>query len=795
MKKILLLFTLLGACTSLFSQKYITVSGSVLDSLDKAPLANAVINIDYGKNIFITDAAGKFKFTFKKQDIVMTVKMLNYVPFRTNLKTDKDTTLIILLKDITKELDNVNVNIKGQESNIKKPIMGVSSLSVKEMARLPSVLGEVDVLRSVQMLPGVSSVGEASNGVNIRGGTTDQNLVVMEGAPIFNATHMFGLFSAFPSEALSGFDLYKGNVPSRFGGRTAGVLDISLKTPSLDNQKVQVGLGLVSQKLLYESPIIKDKLGVLFAGRAAFNDFLLPIVSSKLENIKAKFGDWTGKVFYKVNQSNTFELTGYQSFDNAQTNLISGVENINSTETIYRYVTSNFTAKWNKVISPNSTIQFIGTLSNFTPTIELPEVNTTNEVEIVQNIINKQFKVNYQLTKGKHALEMGTDATHYVINPGELIPNASTTVNAFKAPNETGLEVGLYLEDEWKISNAISIIAGARYSNYNRLGNTTFNTYLEGLEKNSDNSSGTVNYKSMASENSYGGFEPRLGATIRLNSTSSVKFAYNAMRQYLQVISNTTSPIPTSRWKSSDVYTKPQIAQLFSVGFFKNLNENVYETSIEGYYRNTDNIIDYKPGASFLLQNNIETELLQGKNKSYGLELSLNKKKGELTGWFNYTYSRSLNQVNEGQRPTQKVNNGNWYASNYDKPHTVNMAIVIKQTEMHDFSFNFTYSTGRPFTTPSALVRLNNTNVPYYTERNNSRIPDYHRLDFAWNIYNPKNLHRKYKGNWNFTIYNIYGRKNAYSVFLRTENNTTQANKLVIFGSPIPSIGYNFKID
>ncbi len=267
------------------------------------------------------------------------------------------------------------------------------------------------------------------------------------------------------------------------------------------------------------------------------------------------------------------------------------------------------------------------------------------------------------------------------------------------------------------------------------------------------------------------------------------------MRQYLQVISNTTTPIPTSRWKSSDLNIKPQVSQLFSFGYFRNLNDNVFEISTEAYYKTTSNIIDYKPGASFLLQKNIETELLQGKNKAYGLEVMFSKKKGELTGWANYTYARSLNQVKEGNSNTQQINYGNWYATNYDRPHTFNAAIVVSQTKTHDFSFNFTYSTGRPFTVPKAFIQSNGVTYPFYTERNNSRIPDYHRLDFSWNIYNPKNLNKKYKGNWNFTIYNLYGRKNAYSIFIKSADRVSNPFKLTVFGAPIPSLSYNFKFE
>ncbi len=785
-----------GSFAQTLATKYYTITGSVKDSSENNnKMANATININYGQKLLLADADGKFKFTIKEGELILVIKYVNYLPFRYRGIITKDTDITAYLKEFSSNLEQVTVSSKSADNNVKRPLMGVATLNIKDLKKIPTVLGEVDVFRGLQMLPGVTSVGEASNGVNIRGGTTDQNLMLLDEAPLFNPTHMFGLFSAFPSDAISGFDLYKGNVPSRYGGRAAGVLDVSLANPSLTKAKAQFAIGIVSTKALIDVPIIKDKLGILVAGRLALNDFLLPIVSDRLNGIKAKFGDGTVKIFYRLNNKNTLSFTSYNSIDFVQTTILGGINNINSTATQYDYRTQNFSGKWLKVINNRLNIQTIAVSAKYTPQTLLPELNSTNKVKIYQDINFKQLRTNINYTKNKHKIETGFDGTYYLINPGELKPGTSTSVSSLKTPKENGLELGAFLEDEIEITKKLSISAGVRYSNYSTFGPRTFKTYTPGQEKTQSTIVDSVSYASGKVAQNYGGFEPRIGINYAINSESSIKLGINTMRQYLQVISNTTTPIPTSRWKSSDPNIKPQISQLYSAGYFRNFDDNVFEISSELYYKTTANILDYKPGASFLLNKNIETELLQGKNKSYGVELMISKKKGELTGWLNYTYARSLNLVKEGIGNTQQINYGNWYATNYDRPHTINAAIVINQTKTHDFSFNFTYSTGRPFTVPKAFIQSNGVTYPFYTERNNSRIPDYHRLDFSWNIYNPKNLNKKFKGNWNFTVYNLYGHKNTYSVFIKSTDRVSTPFKLTIFGAPILSLAYNFKFE
>ncbi len=792
--KFYLLFSLVF-CSFLVNAQY-TINGSIKDADTNEPLIGASIAFDKGEKSITSDANGNFKTILKAETNSLKVNYVGYLPYLIKINLTKQVTYVVLLKKNTKELEEVVIKKDGSLQETQRPLLGVNTLNIKTINKLPTVLGETDILKGLQMMPGVNSVGEASNGLNIRGGTTDQNLILLDNAPIFNPTHMFGLFSAFPSDAISDLQLFKGNIPAKYGGRTASVLDISLSNPSLTKASLTGGIGMVSQKLRLDVPILKDKIGLMLAGRGSFNDFILPIISPKFEEMKSNFGDVAGKLFFKLGKKNTLTLSNYSSYDFFQTELLGTIDNINATATQFRYKTINLSGKWTYAISPKSLFETIVVNSNYKPDILLPELNSTNKIQISQEILYQQIKSIYRYSLNKHTIEVGFDALKYGINAGELIPNASTSVDAKTTQKEFGLESGLFISDEIKFNDKLEASVGLRYSNFINFGPTTLRIYKESEVKSDDNVVSTQEFAQNKVSKSYGGFEPRFGLKYGISKSLNLKFGYNLSRQYLQQISNTTTPLPTSRWKLADYHIKPQISQLATIGITKNLKDELYQIGIEGYFRKTQNIIDYKAGADFFLKDFPETELLQGFNNSYGIELMASKEKGMVTGWINYTYARSLNKIDEGNLPEQRINYGNFYAANYDRPHTFNSSIVIGQGKHHDFSFNFTYSTGRPFTTPQGYVQYNNNLFPYYSNRNNERMPDYHRLDFAWNIYNPKmNPNRKFKGNWAFSVYNLYGRKNPYSIFYRAENRVLNPYKLVIFGSPIPSLAYKFTLN
>lgn len=788
--KIIYTFFLFLSCSLAFGQVQKELSGIVYDSLTKQPLAGAIVSINFGDQNIITNGNGEFVFYLLPDEVTISVRSLGYDIYRKNVILPL-TNLEITLNPTSNNLEEVIVSSEGSET-IKRPILGVSTLSIKTLNKLPTALGEVDVLRGLQVLPGVSSVGEASNGVNIRGSTTDQNLLLIDDMPIFNPTHMFGLFSSFPSESISGFDLYKGNVPVRYGGRTAAVLDVKLSNPIFNEFKSEGGISFVSEKLKFNIPIIEDKLAIVVSARACFNDFLFPKISPQLVNIKAGFFDGAFKLFYKINSKNTLSFSSYYSYDFFQTDLLNSIENINATATQYKYDTQGISLKWFHQFNPNMNFQTIFVNSNYSPKNLLPEYNSNATIKIEQKINYYQLKSSLNIYKDNHTIEFILDAARYKLNPGSIDPDGSVNISAIKTPLEYGNEIGIGAEDVIKLSKKVEFSLGLRYSMFFNNGPTSIRVYDPELPKTEESLLSETSVAKGKIAKSYGGFEPRLGFRFSINELNSIKFGFNICRQYFQIISNTTTPIPTSRWKLADENIKPQIGQLASLGYFKEWAGNVYEFSMEAYYRGTKNIIDYKPGADFLLSTTPETEILQGKNKSYGLELMISKKKGEFTGWLNYTYARTLNKVDEGPYQSQKVNFGNWYSANYDKPHTFNATVVINAGVHNSLSFNFTYSTGRPYTAPVGYIKYGEQVVPYYFNRNDVRLPDYHRLDFAWNIYNPKLRTKKFKGNWAFSVYNIYARKNPYSIFYKSTQYLIVPYKLVIFGTAIPSLSYNF---
>jgi hypothetical protein len=801
MKKSLFIYLFLTSL-SLFAQKKVfeknksaNLSGYVLDSNSKQPLPKVVIRFDYKKTGTLTDSTGFYSIDLPYGEYAILFSSVGYRNYASKLIVDApNVTFSHALQNVSKELEEVIVSAKGSsQQNIDRPIMGVNSLSIKTLKKIPAFLGEVDVLKGLQMLPGVTSVGEASNGVNIRGGTTDQNLILLDDIPIFNPTHLFGLFSVFPPDAINSVDLYKGGIPARYSGRVASVLDVNMTLPNLEKFTMIGGVSLVSNRLTLDIPLITSKLGIILAARGSYNDFLFKLGPAKLQNISANFGDLSAKLFYRVNQKNTITVSSYLSTDFFQTDLLGSIANINASSTQYDYKTVGSTFNWFHSFSSKLNLQTVATYSYFAPKTLLPEVATDNKVSLSSDITYKNAKLNLNYNpNAKQKIEVGVSATNYVLSPGTLDPGNGKSVNPAVVPKENSLELGVFVDDEITLSPKLSFLIGLRYAQFMALGAATVKKYRPNESKDIYSVIDSTTYGAGDVIQTYGGFEPRFSMKYSLTENASLKFGYNRMQQFIQVISNTTTPLPTSRWKTSDNYIKPQVSSMFSGGFFKNFRDNIFEISVEGYYRATDNILDYKPGADFVLQPYLETQVLQGKNRSYGIELMLSKKKGVISGWASYTYSRSENQVNEAPNFREQINGGNWYLANYDRPHSFNATINFSPAPIHTFSFNFSLSSGRPFTSPTGFVKYQGQLFPFYDSRNNDRISDYHRLDFSWTIDNPQqylNANKRWKGSWVFTIYNLYGRSNAYSVYYRNE----KPYQLTIFNSIFPSLTYNFK--
>jgi hypothetical protein len=791
----LLLLGLISVYTNLSAQEYNlpVLSGLVTDAQSGDPLVGAVISVDFKKSGSITDAKGTYKLSLPVGEYVVKVSNVGYNPFRTKIYVKGDMVLNVELNDVTKQLEEVIVSASTSKKDIQTPSLGVTVLSLKGIKKLPTMMGEVDVIRSLQSLPGVSSVGEGANGLNIRGSNVDQNLIYIDDTPIFNPTHMFGLFSVFASDAIRDLELYKGGIPSRFGGRTASVLDIKMIEPNTDKFKMQGGIGLVSNRVMAEIPVIKEKLSVLVAGRLSANDYLFKAEAPvNLKNIRANFSDIATKIYFRPNTKNTISLSTYLSHDYYRVDSLFSIENVVAKQTSFDYGHKNASIHWNHYFSPKLNMLVSAALSNYSTKTYAPD--SVNTIDLNSSILYRNGSISFDYQPvDKHKVNFGASVTRYDIKPGTLNDGVVSRVSTVKLDDEQSIEAALYIDDEWKLNEKLTVQAGIRYTKYWRIGAGTVNEYAPGLMPSLNTIVAKKTYSDGEVMASYGGFEPRLTLKYSLAENTTMKMGYNRQQQFFQLLSNNTTPLPTSRWKTADAFIKPQQSDFASIGLFKTFNENVFEVSLESYYRNVRNTLDFVSGANLQLNPNIETQLITGKSKAYGFELMLQKKKGENSGWISYTYARAFNQMIGDFPEIQAINGGNWFATNYDKPHSFNVMWNIQPTTHHSFSFTFAYNTGRPFSSPSGSFEIAGRKYPVFAERNNDRVRDYHRLDFSWTINNPSMKHKRWEGSWVFTVYNLYGRQNPYSVFFKSTKNGLKAYELSVFASPFVSMTYNFK--
>ena len=789
---LLIIPLLLGISSEVKAQAY-NIAGYIKEAGTNKPLSGATIFIQETRRGVTTDKegyyllsvpGGTYNILFSSVGYLKQVKKISVPPslFENN----------ILLEPDTKLLDEVTVRTEAVDRNVKKIEMGVNQLPIRNIKRMPALMGEVDIVRSLLLLPGVSTVGEGATGINVRGGSIDQNLVLLDDAPIYNSSHLMGFFSVFNPDAVRDVTLQKGSLPSRYGGRVSSVLDVRTKEPDAEKLAVSGGIGLVSSRLGIEGPIGSRKLTFLADGRLSANNFLFKLGPPNIRDTRARFYDLTTKVKYLPNEKNTFWVSSYISDDFMRfpSDSLLGLD-VNASRTEFDYQTTNASLKWLHAFRDNLTMTLTGVMSRYASALGVPD--STNAFKLQSQLWSNIAKAEFEYQTGKHKLSFGLNATYYRLFPNTLKPGSISNVQPLRLPEEQGLEAALFMEDEITISPTISIIPGLRYSQFLNLGPSTVLTYGPEGPRQPENVTGEKPFAAGAVTKSYGGVEPRLAFRWAPQADRSFKVSYTRMRQYLNLITNTTAALPTSRWKLSDANIRPQIADQLSAGYFRNFDNNTYEASAEVYAKNIQNAIDYRDGAQLLLTPNPETEILQGQGRAYGLELMVKKNKGFLNGWFSYAYSRSLLLIN-GPYAGEKINNGQWFPANYDKPHTVNAVAIYRPSLTFSASFNFTYSTGRPVTVPYAKARVNGVVVPIYLDRNQQRIPDYHRLDMSLTWEKHPDQSKRFWYSWVFSVYNLYGRQNAYSVFFKLRSNSlSDAYKLSIFGAPLPSLTYNFK--
>jgi hypothetical protein len=668
--------------------------------------------------------------------------------------------------------------------------MSVNKLSISTIKRMPVVFGEVDIVKSLLLLPGISNAGEGASGFNVRGGGADQNLILLDEATIFNSSHVFGFFSVFNPDAIKDLKLYKGGIPARYGGRASSVLDIYQKNGSSKAFHVNGGIGLITSKILAEGPIVKDKGSFLIGGRTSYAHLFLKL-SKEQKNNSAYFYDLNTKLSYKLNPNNNLYLSGYFGRD---------VFSLNKSFT-NTYGNATLNLRWNHLFSEKLFSNLSLIYSDYYYGLELDFVGFKWNSGIKNYNIKYDFK-NYISDKFK--LNYGVNGIYYNFNPGTIKPsNADSGINYDQLDKKQAFEPAFYINAEHEISKKISLSYGFRYSLFYRLGQSTVNLYADNnpVIFNSDMQIyesaapiGTKFYDKYKVIQSYNNLEPRFSTGYQHNDNQSIKVSYIRMVQYLQLVSNTSSPTPLDVWTPSDNYIKPQIADQVALGYFRNFKENRYSLEVETYYKEVQNRLDYIDGANLVANDAIEQVILNGQLRSYGLEIMLRKNEGKLNGWISYTLSKSEQQTPGRTSQETGINKGNWYNSAYDKLHNFAATSSYNLNKKWSFGSNFIFQTGQPVTYPTGQYEYLGVSIPSYGLRNENRLPAFHHLDISATLTPHKNDKRSWKSEWVFSIYNIYNRKNAASITFRqnVDSGNNEAVKTSIFGV-VPAVSYNFK--
>ena len=760
----------------------VTLSGYVRDSANGEDLIGVSIYTESPRYGTVTNAYGFYSLSLPPGKYKVVYSYLGYTPLSIELNLKSNTTLNINLQTETEQLQEVVVTDKRIEDKLVKPQMSVAELTAKEIKKIPQFLGEVDIVRTLTLLPGISTVGEGANGFNVRGGNVDQNLILLDDAPVFNSSHLFGFFSIFNGDAVKDVKLFKGGMPAQYGGRLSSVLDVRQKDGNNQRFSGNGGIGLLSTRLMLEGPIDKDKVSFMLAGRRSYQDIFFGLSNDpELSNTKLYFYDFNGKVSWEINPRNKVYLSAYYGRD------LFGANDLFD----FGWGNGTITLRWNYLITPKLFMNLTGVYSDYTYNLGTPDTDVTpfKWESRIRNYMGKSAFTWYANTN--HTVDFGAEATYYVFDPGVISGVFDATLQ-----REYALEPSLYINDEWKINSRFTVSAGLRYAWFYNMGGRSIR-YYGGDAITDENVIGEETFDRGDVIATYGGldgFEPRLAFNYRVTPQASAKLSYNRNRQFIQLISNGTTPTPIDVWRPAGAYIQPAIANQIAVGWFQGIKENTYTISAEAYYKDFKNLIDYKNGANLIFTDYIETELLNGRGRAYGLELMLEKKVGKFTGWISYTLARTERQVDRGADPTEWINDGEWYAANYDKTHDFTFVATYSFNKKWDVSVNFAYQTGRPMTPPESRAFFETIAYPVTINRNSQRIPNYHRLDIAANYYFKKKEGRRYEHSLNFGIYNVYARRNAYSVFFRQNPDTgqTEAVRLSIFATAIPSITYNF---
>ncbi|MBF4467612.1 TonB-dependent receptor [Flavobacterium sp. LC2016-12] len=762
------------------------LTGQVLDD-SRQPVIGANVFIKELSTGATTDANGKFSLELDNGNYTVLITYVGFKNKEKQITVSGDVRIDFNIEADSQQLDQVIITT-SKAVDVRNTQMSVNKLTMEEIKKIPSAMGEPDPLKSILTLPGVTNAGELSSGFNVRGGAADQNLLLLDGAPVYGDSHMFGFFSIFNADVVSGLDLYKGGIPSKFGGRVSSVLDVTQQIGDFENYKVNGGIGLISSRLLVQGPIQKDKGSFLVAGRTSYAHLFLKLADN---NNSAMFYDINAKLNYRLNASNTLAFSGYLGND-----VFDISDRFGST-----YGNTMGIVSWKHKFSDNINTNLAVFYSDYKFNLDISTENF--EWNNVIKSYGLTYKWNHSLSE-KLKLNYGIDGQYYDFNPGTVQPTSSDSQFNYKQFNKKyALESSAYLDFEHQITEKLNLRYGLRYSMFYRLGGEEISTYENGqsvvynplyniYEKGTP--TGSISYKSGETISKFNNLEPRAALSYAFNANTSVKASYNRMAQYIHILSNTQSPLPMSIWTPSGPFTKPQLLDQFAAGYFKNFKDDTYSFEGELFYKNIQNRIDYIDGADILANNNIEQVILNGKARSYGMEILFRKNTGNFTGWVSYTLSRAEQKTPGRTAEEPGIANGDWYLSGYDKMHNLNIVGSYQYNPKWSFNANFTLQSGQPVTYANGYYEFGGINIPNFSLRNENRLPLYHHLDLAA-TYTPKPDKKKgWQSYWVFSIYNIYNRKNAASMTFATNEDTgaNETRRLSIFGI-VPGISYNFK--
>jgi hypothetical protein len=760
------------------------LSGTVINPVSGEPVAGAIVYVEKIKAGAVTNNVGYYSLALPKGQYQIECRMIGMRSTFRNLILFSDGVLDIQIAENTNQLNEVVVSA-NKENMVRNVRLGVEKISVRMLRQIPMGLGEADLVKSSLLLPGVQTVGEASSGYNVRGGSADQNLVLLNNAPVINSSHFFGFFSAFNSDLITDVTLYKSGIPAKFGGRISSVMEIIPLEGNSEKIKVSGGVSPVTGRILIDGPIKKNKSSFIIGTRATYSDWLLGLLSDqRLKKSNAGFFDIQGVINSNINEKNSVSFSGYYSNDKFDYYRADAFDYGNFASTL----------KWKHSINQKLSSQVSAIISNYNYQLDNKQDSTNFSsmyYELNQKILRADF---LYFPADKHKIEFGLDAVYYSLLPGVRNPTGEYSLVPPKVlERERALEPSLYISDEFEFSPRFSISGGLRATMFTSFGPGMELKYSENGPRTIVSITDTIAYRKGEIIKGYPGLEFRISSRLILSSVTSVKLGVQRVYQYLHMISNTASMSPTDVWKLSDNYIKPQMGDQFSAGLYNNFRRRAIETSVEIYYKRLKNILDYKGGAILLMNEHLETDIINGNGKAYGVELMAKKQAGRLTGWISYTYSRVLLRV-ESLFEAERINGGRYFPANYDKPHDLKLVTNSKLSRRFNISTIFVYNTGRPVTLPVAFYDFSNSSRIYYSDRNEYRMPDYMRLDLAATLNGNLKAKKLNHSSLTFTVYNVLGRRNPYSIFFRNEDGVVKGYQMSIFGQPIAMVTYNFKI-